>query len=76
LKNVDETSADSKSFQGLALTIPVSVLSDRSVAILESLVEYMKDSLGLSYHQIAEMLNRDDRTIWTCYHRAKKKRIK
>jgi hypothetical protein len=56
------------------VSIPVSVLSDRSVATLESVVEYMKDTLGLTYHQIAILLKRDDRTIWTCYNRAKKKR--
>jgi DNA-directed RNA polymerase specialized sigma24 family protein len=41
---------------------------------MESVVDYMKDSLGLSYHEIAKELNRDDRTIWTVYHRASKKK--
>jgi hypothetical protein len=27
----------------------------------------------MSFHEIAVLLNRDDRTIWTCYNRAKKK---
>ena len=73
LKKEDNNS--SLTYRGLALTVPVSVLSDRSVSILESLVEYLKNSLGLSYHEIALMLNRDDRTIWTCYNRASKKRL-
>ncbi len=54
--------------------IPVSVLADRTVATLEAVVEYMKEKQNLSYHEIAVLLQRDDRTIWTCYHRAKKKR--
>jgi len=29
---------------------------------------------GLTYHEIAVITNRDDRTIWTVYNRAKKKR--
>jgi hypothetical protein len=58
------------------ISIPVSVLSDRSVATLEAVVEYLKEVLGLSYHEIAVLLNRDDRTVWTCYQRAKKKRSK
>lgn len=58
------------------INIPISVLSDRSLAALESVVEYMKDKLGLSYHEIAMLLKRDDRTIWTCYNRARKKRAK
>jgi hypothetical protein len=44
------------------------------MSIFESLVGYMKDSLELSYHKIALLLNRDDRTIWTVYQRAKKKK--
>lgn len=56
------------------ISIPISVLSNRSLATLEAVVVYMKDSLNLTYHQIAEQLNRDDRTIWTCYNRASKKR--
>jgi len=58
------------------IKIPISVLSDRSLATLEAVVVYMKDTLNLTYHQIAELLNRDDRTIWTCYNRAAKKRGK
>lgn len=54
--------------------IPTSVFRDRTLKVLESLVEYLKESEGLTYHQIAKLLNRDDRTIWTVYQRAKKKR--
>lgn len=57
-----------------AYTIPVSIFHDRSVSVLEAISEYMKDSLGLTYHEIAVELERDDRTIWTCYQRAKAKR--
>ncbi|NQU79468.1 sigma-70 region 4 domain-containing protein [Candidatus Woesearchaeota archaeon] len=34
---------------------------------------YLRDRQGMSFHEIAVLLNRDDRTVWTCYHRAKKK---
>ena len=56
------------------IPIPSFVFRDRSVAVLESLVEYMKDSQGLSFHEIALLLNRNDRTVWTVYRRAKLKR--
>jgi hypothetical protein len=56
------------------INIPIYVFRDRSLSVLEVLVEYMKDTLKLSYHEIASLLNRDDRTIWTCYNRAKKKK--
>ena len=55
------------------VTIPSDIFRDRTLAPLESISEYLKDNLGMSYHEIAVLLNRDDRTIWTCYNRAKKK---
>ncbi len=54
--------------------VPTSVFTDRRVAILECLVEYMHDNNGLTFHEIALMLNRNDRTIQTVYRRAKFKR--
>jgi len=56
--------------------IPTEIFKDRTLSVLEAIVEYLKEQKGLSYHEIAEMLNRDDRTVWTCYHRAKQKRKK
>jgi hypothetical protein len=53
--------------------IPSSIFRDRNLAPLESITEYLKDQHGLSFHEIAVLLNRNDRTIWTCYSRAKKK---
>ena len=54
--------------------IPTFIFRDRSVAVLEVMVEYMHDIKKLSFHEIAVMLNRNDRTIWTVYRRAKLKR--
>lgn len=56
--------------------IPIDVLSDRSLSVLEVIVEYLHEKKLFSFHQIAILTNRDDRTIWTCYHRAKQKRKK
>lgn len=55
------------------LAIPSYIFKDRTLAPLESISEYLEDELGMSFHEIAVLLNRDDRTIWTCYSRAKKK---
>jgi hypothetical protein len=54
-------------------SIPVSILKDRKLSVLENIVSYLKDTFGLAYHKIALLLNRNDRTIWTVYQRAKKK---
>ncbi|MBN2367780.1 hypothetical protein JXC34_02085 [Candidatus Woesearchaeota archaeon] len=42
---------------------------------MESAVSYMKDSCGMTYHEIALALNRDDRTIWTVYKRSLQKKV-
>ena len=55
-------------------SIPVSILKNRHLSVLENITSYLKDTFGLTYHAIAVLLNRDDRTIWTVYQRAKKKR--
>ena len=54
--------------------IPVSILQDRNISVLENVVSYLKDNFGLTYHKIALLLNRDDRTVWTVYQRAIKKK--
>ena len=55
--------------------IPLGIFRDRNLGVQEALVIYLKDNsgLGLSFHDIAVSLKRDDRTVWTAYHRAKKK---
>ena len=55
-------------------SIPVSILQDRNLSVLENVVSYLKDTFGLTYHKVAVLLNRNDRTIWTVYQRAKKKK--
>ncbi len=56
------------------LDMPLRILQDRNVAVLEAIVEYLKQEKGLKYSEIAKLLNRDQRTIWTVYSRVKKKR--
>jgi len=53
--------------------IPVSILKNRKLSVLEALVSYLKDNFNLRYSQIAVLLARDERNIWTVYHRSKKK---
>lgn len=66
-KEADKT-ADS------SISIPSYVFRDRTLKPLEAIVEFLREHQGLTIHQIAKLLNRDDRTIWTVYHRAKVKR--
>jgi len=54
--------------------VPITIFQDRRVSVLEALVEYLKENRQLSLHEIASLLKRDDRTIWTVYNRVQKKR--
>ncbi len=56
------------------IKIPIEIFQDRTLSVLEAIVEYLKEKLKLNYHEIGVLLNRDERTIWTCYNRAKNKR--
>ena len=55
------------------IKIPLNKLSDRSFSILESLVAFLKNNYHLSLHEIAVLLKRNDRTIWTVLSRYKQK---
>lgn len=55
------------------VAIPLSIFKERSLGILEALVKYLKERYNLRYHDIAVLLNRDDRSIWTTYRNARKK---
>ena len=59
-----------------AITLPLSIFRDRKLSVLEVITEYLKEKKNMRYSEIAELLNRDDRTIWTSYNRAKEKRKK
>ena len=54
--------------------IPLSIFSNRKFSILESISAYLKEHENLTFHQIGQFTNRNERTIWTTYSRWKKKR--
>ena len=53
--------------------IPFSILNNKKLSTLEIVVKYLKENKSLTYHQIALILKRNDRTIWTTYNKASKK---
>jgi hypothetical protein len=55
------------------LVIPVSLLRSTSLTIFEAIVVHLHDTQDFSYHEIGELLARDERNIWTVHHRALKK---
>jgi predicted transcriptional regulator len=56
------------------IDIPSFVFKDRTLSVLEVMVEYLRDNKKMRFHEIAVIINRDDRTVWTVYRRAKLKR--
>lgn len=56
--------------------IPTEILKDTKFSVLESLVKFLKEEKQLTYVQIADLLNRDQRNIWTIYQRVQKKGAK
>lgn len=53
--------------------VPVSVIANRNLAPLESVVAFLKDELGYSIGEISSVLKRAKSTIWTAYRRGGKK---
>jgi DNA-binding CsgD family transcriptional regulator len=56
-----------------SISIPLSIFSDGKLAPLEAIVVHLKEQQQMSLHEIAVILARDDRTIWTAYTRARRK---
>ncbi|MDP7458377.1 MAG: hypothetical protein QGH47_06635 [Candidatus Woesearchaeota archaeon] len=54
-------------------SIPISFFKKSKLTIFETIVLYLKDNLKLEFRTIASILNRNYRTVWTVYKRAKKK---
>ena len=57
------------------IEIPANIFS-KELGALEALTKYLKENLAMSYKEIAELLNRNERTIWTAYNKAKQKQEK
>jgi predicted DNA-binding protein (UPF0251 family) len=73
------TTASEKRPQSIEVTdlyypIPASALKDTRLSILESLVVFLIEQYNLTYSQVSALIRRDDRTVWTAYQRAQKKK--
>lgn len=53
--------------------IPVSIFRNRNLSVLEAITLYLKEEESLNLSEIARLLKRDPRTIWTVNARLKKK---
>ena len=60
--------------QNNEIYIPISQIVRPNLTIYESLVVYLKEQQELTFREIGNLIKRDERNIWTVYHRALKKR--
>ena len=51
------------------LVIPATIFSNK-LGALESITKYLRENMGISSHLIAELFNREQRTICTAYKKA------
>lgn len=55
------------------IMVPLSIFSNRRLGIMECLVKYMRENMGMRIAEIARALGRDNRVLWTTYDHARKK---
>ncbi len=56
--------------------IPVYIFENRKLSASEVLVFYLRTELKIRFSEISRLLDRDARTIWTIWSRARKKNAK
>ncbi|MBD3253235.1 hypothetical protein GF386_05865, partial [Candidatus Pacearchaeota archaeon] len=54
------------------IKIPANIFS-KKLGALEAVARYMKENLNKSYKEIADLLNRNERTVWTAYKKSREK---
>lgn len=57
------------------LFIPTYIIASGRLSVLESISMHLHETYHLSYRKIGELLQRDERTIWTVCSRARKKGV-
>ncbi len=71
-RNAKKKFADAFSVSHENIMIPFSAFYPE-LTVFESVVYYLKDNYNLKYKNVAQLLKRNERTIWTIYQRARKK---
>lgn len=56
------------------ITVPVAIFADREISGFQAICKYLKENKSLKFSEIAVLLERDQRTVWTAYHQGKKRK--
>ncbi len=54
--------------------IPLPLFKHSELGVLEVTVKCLRENFGLDYAEIADLLNRDRKTVWSSYQKAREKR--
>jgi hypothetical protein len=54
-----------------APSVPIGIFGNPELGILQALTIYLHEIRNQSFHEIARLLDRNDRTIWASYHQGK-----
>jgi len=68
-KKSQEKQRELLSIKETKVLLPISIFKDRRFTVFESIVWYLRGK-GMKYSEIAELLDRNQRNIWTVYSRA------
>ena len=53
--------------------VDTKIFRNTKLTVFEALVKHLKDEAGMNFHEIGELLDKDERNIWTVYNRGRKK---
>ncbi len=57
-----------------SLVIPIRLFRDRNNSVLEVIVAHLHDHYDISFKEIARLLCRNYKTVWTVYSKSRKKK--
>jgi hypothetical protein len=72
-RNAKKKYADELKILPTKYYIPCHIIANKQWSVLENITLYLKQEYQLSNTEIAHLLNKDPRTIWTVLNRIKKK---
>jgi hypothetical protein len=55
------------------IAVPLALFANRKLGVMETIVKYLREEENLQWKEIAKLLNRDNRVVWTTYQKAQRK---
>tara|TARA_Y100000310_G_scaffold101887_1_gene100006 strand:+ start:9271 stop:9675 length:405 start_codon:yes stop_codon:yes gene_type:complete len=65
---------DRLKIEEVGVVVGTGIFRNRRFSILEAMVMYLVDSMGIGYREIGRLLGRSEKTVWTVYRRVLEKK--